>query len=943
MNRNLKSMFGISILLLIIIGEVGAAEPVVYLDTATIGHRLDQDIFETAVNSKIVEGTLVQDASEKGGLASAIIAGSEAWSAYEFSCDIRILDAPHRSGVAGIQLQNKDGGDPVQIYIGSHEEICLYKSRGQLEAVKVALEKNTWHRLQINRRGTITQVYIDGKHIVNVPHDDFTGKIQLRTHQAKSAFRNIRASALPNATDVSSPNVINNSSFEYASSSSIPDYWGMALWGLHDKYWITHRDELWQRWGRRTENPFHGNYCMRVDGMQRVWTTMLYPQPGEKHVVSLYLRADQDRFPVRLNYMNWRGSEHSLDVIVSQEWARYEMKIPALDTGRGLIGIASQSEGVLWVDAVQLESGEIATPYQVSSEDTLRSEDSGVADVPAVEVAYVDNAEFVLDGKLNESMWKNVVPLKMVTKSGKDTSDDTVVRMVSDDENIYISVTCYDRNMSEAKGKIDHRDGFVWTDDSLELFINPSNRQHDYHLGVSITGAQYDSVMDDSSWNGDWQVATTRFEDRWVAEVVLPFEMFDLSEFDLGEWKFNICRTNQATQEYSCWSPTYSTSFHNAGYWGVLLPFPVEVTSKWKSHAEVGEDETRRSYHLPTLEVDGEPYLAYGIDWNVNELPGHEVYGAMKQANMNLLEFVGRQKKFQLHSIEDIRQSLELASEYGIKVVYRVHRQGSVSNENLTVIEHAISNFKNVDSIIAWIVLDEPHENPKIVRRAVEFAKELDPTRPAFINVTPTGLGSQIGGLPGDIICVDRYPVEFDGSTMKDIGDVARTAAELAGARDIPLWFFLQSFSNVHTVWRSVTADELTAQTYEALINGARGIIYYRELALTQETWQRQIEIGAQIQTLTPILVSDEVKAIRSDNEKIDFVCKEYNGETYLLAVNPYPTSEKVLFDLSSVGLNSGDKVQYLFDTEAEVSHDNQVVRDDFKPYQMRCYKITHE
>jgi hypothetical protein len=248
--------------------------------------------------------------------------------------------------------------------------------------------------------------------------------------------------------------------------------------------------------------------------------------------------------------------------------------------------------------------------------------------------------------------------------------------------------------------------------------------------------------------------------------------------------------------------------------------------------------------------------------------------------------------------------------------------------------------FKNCPAISAWMVLDEPHANPDYVQKAYKLAKSLDPNRPAFINITPYGLNMKIGGLPGDILAIDTYAVNFDSSNIADVGKVAekayRQACEKSGR---PTLMFLQGMSNYLMVWRGPNPDEMTAQTYSALIKGVTGIYYFTAFIWPSDTWQRTCALAREIQELKPIMLTGEPVMIGSDNDEIIHSSFEFHDKIYIIAVNVSNQIQKVRFAMKK---RSVYRIEYLFENRNE-EFNSADLQMGFAPYERKCICVDKQ
>ncbi len=887
--------------------------------------------------SEVIDGALVQHCAVEGQAARVFARGGEEWTDYMVECRFKILKTlPNKGGHAGIRVR-AIGKDSIYIHLAGSEEGFAWIGFGPGKGKRVEISKGIWHRMKIVCKGHTIEAFLDGKKefaINNVPF--LKGGIDLFSYKVEVAFDDVKVYGLDNSEkkiEQKSSNIIPNSSFEFATAPNLPDYWGIQAWGLAEDYWIGRMGELWDRWRRDKANSYHGNYCMRVNGIKRLASTFIYPELGEKYTLSSYMRTNKEKLPVKILFYNWGGSTWEKKVEVSKQWERYVFVLPTIEKKQVFISFQPEEEGVLWVDAVQMEKGEKVTPYRVAKFDGKKAKRKRGNSLPKVS-AYRIKTPVRIDGKLDEPFWQKATSVNFSLINGGKPKEPTQAFVAFDQKNIYLGFKCFDSQMPKVREKILKRDGQVWTDDSVEIFVDPSGTREDYyHFGVSITGAKFDALKMDPSWNREWQAATTKYLGRWETEIAFPLAIFDLSIFNQDNWALNLCRENHKISEYSCWSPTYG-SFHNAEYFGILKALPKDVIAAWFNERK--PEKQKMFYSLP-ITVKGKPFFAYALAWQSICLPGKNAFKVMRDAGFNSLILY-----FSLirHSASELREVLDLAKKYNIKIVYWIGGvRGAPSDKHLVEIKRAIETFKTHPAIIAWLVMDEPHSNPEKVIEAYQLAKKLDPLRSAFINLTPYGLGMRIANVPGDIISVDLYTINFDGSIIKDIGPLLRQAGkESAGKR--PVWIFLQGMSNLLQVWRGPTPEEQTAQTYLAVVSGATGIFYFNVIILPTNTWQRTKELAKEIKFLTPALVSDNIKGVTCNNPKIEYVCKEHKGSYYLIAVNPFPEEKDAIFDLKSLGFYKKCKAKALFESR-NIEIQRFLLKDTFKPYQRHCYKLT--
>jgi hypothetical protein len=92
-------------------------------------------------------------------------------------------------------------------------------------------------------------------------------------------------------------------------------------------------------------------------------------EPGKRYVFSAYVSADRAGLPGGITVREGRGRRHELAFTAGEEWTRVELPFTAeSEFACGFVGLdlrrVDPPDGTLWVDAVQFEAGERATPYE---------------------------------------------------------------------------------------------------------------------------------------------------------------------------------------------------------------------------------------------------------------------------------------------------------------------------------------------------------------------------------------------------------------------------------------------------------------------------------------------------------------------------------------------------------------------------------------------------
>ncbi len=192
----------------------------------------------------------------------------------------------------------------------------------------------------------------------------------------------------------------------------------------------------------------------------------------------------------------------------------------------------------------------------------------------------------IIDGKLDEAYQKNGIKLSeywLLSGAGHPQAP-TITHIGYDQSGLYVHCCCMENKMGQIKTAVKQRDGPLWNDDAIELFILPQEEgKAFFQFVINAAGVRFDSrripkpinvgdktftvVEVDADWNPDYQVATQRSADRWQVEVFFPWEMLGGPPQKGATWRANFCRDRAAVPEISSWSFT-SGSFHNSDRFG---------------------------------------------------------------------------------------------------------------------------------------------------------------------------------------------------------------------------------------------------------------------------------------------------------------------------------------------------------------------------------------
>ena len=178
----------------------------------------------------------------------------------------------------------------------------------------------------------------------------------------------------------------------------------------------------------------------------------------------------------------------------------------------------------------------------------------------------------VIDGKLNEEVWKTTNVVTGFTQrnpdEGKPATEKTVVRILYDDDAIYIGARMYDSSPDSIVARLVRKDNNSRSDQFMVFFDPYNDKRSGYYFGLTAAGTIKDGVLfnddwNNSSWNAVWKGKVNVDDKGWTAEMRIPFSQmrFKLSKHNIWgiNFKRNISRNNES--DYLSYVPKTESGF----------------------------------------------------------------------------------------------------------------------------------------------------------------------------------------------------------------------------------------------------------------------------------------------------------------------------------------------------------------------------------------------
>ncbi len=183
----------------------------------------------------------------------------------------------------------------------------------------------------------------------------------------------------------------------------------------------------------------------------------------------------------------------------------------------------------------------------------------------------------VLDGRLDEAVWQAAPASDAFTQSkpvdGTPPGDRTVVRVLYDDDNVYVGIDCPQSDPVVAR--LTRRDRWVESDrvsvsldtrgdgkTAFEFSINAA--------GVLSDGLHFNDTDYNENWDENWEGAVARTSRGWSAELRIPLRVLRFPARAVQSWGLQVKRYVSARNESDEWAHIPRSVAGEVSHYGVL-------------------------------------------------------------------------------------------------------------------------------------------------------------------------------------------------------------------------------------------------------------------------------------------------------------------------------------------------------------------------------------
>ena len=197
-----------------------------------------------------------------------------------------------------------------------------------------------------------------------------------------------------------------------------------------------------------------------------------------------------------------------------------------------------------------------------------------------------------IDGELDDACWRGAERTRPFTVLGtlsptvtglwlageeKFVRNAASAQICHDDENLYVACRAGAPADVPARAAVTKHDGSVWSEDCVELFIDPMRRLGYCQIVVNAIGTVADlesppgTGSEDFRWESKAQVRTRESGTGFVVEMAVPFSSLGEVRRDAGvAWGVNFTREGASGGGLSTWAPVGRT-FGSPERFGLLV------------------------------------------------------------------------------------------------------------------------------------------------------------------------------------------------------------------------------------------------------------------------------------------------------------------------------------------------------------------------------------
>jgi hypothetical protein len=231
----------------------------------------------------------------------------------------------------------------------------------------------------------------------------------------------------------------------------------------------------------------------------------------------------------------------------------------------------------------------------------------------------------------------------------------------------------------------------------------------------------------------------------------------------------------------------------------------------------------------------------------------------------------------------------------------------AIKARNSSAFTSSISQVKNSNYIFGYGLPDEPKSATGLSAADTQWAygvfKAADPNHPVFL----TDYASDISAYKNsaDIFLNDEYPFNNAANPLYHIKTKMKNMQSQVAPK--PVWLIIQTGSQ----FGMPTNAQIRAETYLSIAIGSTGIIFY-SYDVTDAGGVHNIKTDGdpafmknlitELKNFSPFFLGTKNTNLAYTSNDIDAILRNYNGKSYLIAVNKSTSAKSITFTLNEFG-----------------------------------------
>jgi hypothetical protein len=232
--------------------------------------------------------------------------------------------------------------------------------------------------------------------------------------------------------------------------------------------------------------------------------------------------------------------------------------------------------------AVQQPGGPPSTPQAIAADTgSMRHANKRTPPLAYATRLLAGRGSIHLDGRLDEPIWANAAAMTQFSQTapreGDPATERTDVRVVYDDDAVYVAARMFDSERGGVRGQLARRDAPTEAD----IFEVALDSYHDHNtafvFGVNASGVKTDRVASsdgfssDDGWDPVWEAAARVDTAGWVAELRIPLSQLRYSTASSQVWGVNFFRRLQRKAETDVYAYSRPTDRGYASFFAHLV------------------------------------------------------------------------------------------------------------------------------------------------------------------------------------------------------------------------------------------------------------------------------------------------------------------------------------------------------------------------------------